>query len=454
MKRIITLFSILIGATSFGQLYQTDFSDWTGGDPDGWMGVRTNIPSSQVVEQGLATYGSSQVSLVNATTSHLRFTTQGITVVAGETYEIKMWVAASAGEIRTNYYDNTNSAYGTYNSYIDLSSTSGGSLVEVSQTVTMPATCTEAEFIISVVNTDAATSGLGIGILIDSLAIEVGTPPVATGKTIYEIQYTTDPSGDSPEEGNIVTTSGIVTGVMTVGSSTGTFFIQDGDGAWNGLYIFEDGTAVSLGDSVSVTGLVTEYFTLTELTSVTDITIHSSGHPQPNAVDIATGGATGLAQEQYESVLVNFNGNAECTNDDAGFGQFEVNDGSGATLVDDDIFSYTATLGSVYNITGVSHYSFSEYKVLPRQITDITVVGTAGIDENFNEFTVHPNPAIDVLYINGNSSNTVTIYSLDGALVYSGVNDITIDVSAFDAGIYVMEISSANGTQVERLVIR
>ena len=60
-------------------------------------------------------------------------------LTAGETYEIKMWVQASAGELRTSYYNVTTSAYGTYNSYFDLSVESAGSLVMLSQTVTVAA---------------------------------------------------------------------------------------------------------------------------------------------------------------------------------------------------------------------------------------------------------------------------------------------------------------------------
>ena len=47
--------------------------------------------------------------------------------------------------------------------------------------------------------------------------------------SIYDIQYTTDPSGDSPYEGNPVTTQGIVTGFFYDGGNRYTF-IQDGSG--------------------------------------------------------------------------------------------------------------------------------------------------------------------------------------------------------------------------------
>src|SRR5690606_20239688 len=123
-------------------------------------------------------------SLLNATNSHKRFTTQPVTVVPGESYLIEMWVIApTAGELRTGYHDVTNNGWG-YGSYIDVAAASGGNLVMVSQTVTVPATCSSAEFILSLRNTDATS-----GILVDSVAISSTTPPVANIKKIYDIQF-------------------------------------------------------------------------------------------------------------------------------------------------------------------------------------------------------------------------------------------------------------------------
>jgi hypothetical protein len=47
-------------------------------------------------------------------------------------------------------------------------------------------------------------------------------PPPATTTSIYAIQYTTDPSGDSPLKDQAVTTEGVVTAVFGSG-----YFIQD-----------------------------------------------------------------------------------------------------------------------------------------------------------------------------------------------------------------------------------
>ncbi|MDP8219857.1 MAG: carboxypeptidase regulatory-like domain-containing protein, partial [Candidatus Stygibacter frigidus] len=54
--------------------------------------------------------------------------------------------------------------------------------------------------------------------------------------SIYDIQYTEDPSGDSPYAGQVVTVTGIVSGAGFAGNNF--FFITSEEGgAWNGLYV-------------------------------------------------------------------------------------------------------------------------------------------------------------------------------------------------------------------------
>jgi len=57
----------------------------------------------------------------------------------------------------------------------------------------------------------------------------------ATPVSIYDIQYTTDSSGDSPYTSETVTTQGVVTAVF----GSNYVWIQDGSGPWSGLYIYK-----------------------------------------------------------------------------------------------------------------------------------------------------------------------------------------------------------------------
>ena len=65
--------------------------------------------------------------------------------------------------------------------------------------------------------------------------------------SISEVQGQTD---ISPYEGQLVTVSGYVTAV-----SPYSFFIQDADGPWNGIYIYDSGSiGPIIGDEIEITG--------------------------------------------------------------------------------------------------------------------------------------------------------------------------------------------------------
>ena len=183
---------------------------------------------------------------------------------------------------------------------------------------------------------------------------------IANTQTIIEIQGEQD---NSPFDTQVVTTNGIVTGVFDDG-----FFIQDGTGAWNGLYVFDDSESPAVGDDVTITGTVDEFYGLTELVNVSAMTVNSSGNASPTPVVLSTMDAN---QEAYECVLVTVEG--ECTNADLGFGEFELDDGSGACRVDDLLFLFSAQETLMYNVTGLNYYSFGDFKIVPRDEDDVLV---------------------------------------------------------------------------------
>ncbi len=265
--------------------------------------------------------------------------------------------------------------------------------------------------------------------------------------SIHDIQFTLTINGESPQMNNVVTTYGIVTGVFDFGEA-GTFFIQDGDGVWNGIYVNESAYPVALGDSVEVTGTVTEYFGLTEINNVTNITVINSGNPQPNPVLIPT---SDISQEKYEGILVTVT-DALCINSDAGFGQFIVNDSSGNCLVDDQIYQYTASLNYVYEITGVRHFLLGESKICPRFPEDILIMYALGIEEN-TSFSIYPNPASEISVLNLQPGSYVQIYSMNGALVYEGTYDTSLDISEFESGIYQVSVLQNDLISTQKLIV-
>jgi len=184
--------------------------------------------------------------------------------------------------------------------------------------------------------------------------------------SIYDIQFTSDPSGDSPLDGQNVTTAGFVTGISSYG-----YFIQDATGAWNGIYVYDSNNPVAIGDSVVISGEVDEYYGFTEIKNVSSFTIVTSGNMLPETEPVAVGNFT----EEYESVLVLLE-NVVCTNDNMGYGEWEITDGLDTGIVNDLMYVYTPVLGSTYNVRGIIDYSFSAFKLEPTDSTDIEEVTT------------------------------------------------------------------------------
>ncbi|MHC4582658.1 MAG: ExeM/NucH family extracellular endonuclease, partial [Planctomycetota bacterium] len=138
----------------------------------------------------------------------------------------------------------------------------------------------------------------------------VGTVRVLAGPIvrIHDIQGT---GPASPMAGaTAITIEGMVVGDFQGTSSLSGFFVQeqhvDGDPLTSeGIFVYEGaiGTDVSAGDVVNVTGDVTEYYGLTELTRVTDIAVVGSGQlPEPAVVALPVADIT--EWERYEGMLV------------------------------------------------------------------------------------------------------------------------------------------------------
>lgn len=182
----------------------------------------------------------------------------------------------------------------------------------------------------------------------------------ATAQTIAEIQGTGDAS---PYDEMEVVTTGIVTASGPEG-----FFLQDGTGPRSGIYVYDD-SMPAVGDEVEVVAVVDEFYEMTELTQVSDLVVNSTGNPLPAAELIST---QQVNNEDWEGVLVRVEG-AQCTNPDLGFGEWELNDGSGACAVDDLFYPFSAVQGTDYAVTGPCNYTYGAYKLFPRNAADIII---------------------------------------------------------------------------------
>ncbi|MCW8984526.1 MAG: lamin tail domain-containing protein, partial [Thermoanaerobaculales bacterium] len=203
---------------------------------------------------------------------------------------------------------------------------------------------------------------------------------------IYDIQYTTDPSGDSPLDGS----SGIITeGVVTARFSAGYFIEDPAGGAWNGLYVY-DANVPALGDRLRLTGTVDEFNNLTQLSSLTGYQVLSSGNAIPGPEVLAT---ANVSQEQWEGVLVRVE-NVTVTNQDLGFGEWSVSDGSGDVVIDDKgSYTYVPVNGGALSaVIGPLDYTFGAFKIQPRDDSDIILPATGEMIIN----EILADPAADI----------------------------------------------------------
>lgn len=421
-------------------IFQDDFENWTGNVPDNWVGAKTTLEADSIAQVTVnVQLGSSACGLTNMESGHKRFTTSQVTVTDGQAYEVNFWVRG-AGNIRTGLYDGraSGSGYSPYNPYVAATAT----WTQVTQTLTAANDTVAAEFILSVQLTGGADQ-----IVVDNVTISTGTVNPPASHSIYEIQFTTDVSGNSPLADSAVIYGGIVTAAYS-----GGYWIQNGTGPWTGLFIFDNSITPVIGDSVIVTGNVSEYNGLTEISGPSAASIESNGNPVPASalLDINE-----TWDEQWESVLVSVV-NTTCTNASVGFGQWVVEDVNGdSLLVDDLIFAYTPIAGTLFDLTGPMYYSFSERKIEPRNAGDII----AGIGEIATlEATVLPNPVSDqmlVQWTGGPLSYTLT--DAKGRIAMdarASGSQLTIDVRQLAEGFYTLTLRSDGRLRTERIVVK
>ena len=204
----------------------------------------------------------------------------------------------------------------------------------------------------------------------DDVIIELtGTGTEVLPTSIYDIQFVADPTTNeaSAYDGQEV----IVEGIVTANNYGGKYFISAPEGgAWNAIYVYDTANDPALGDLIRIRATVDEYYNWTELTSVTEYEVLSSGNTIPAPVVITT--AELASMEAYESVLVTIEGVTVTSL--STYGEWYVSDGSGDAQIDDGCYVIDPAVAvddTFISITGVVDYSFSNYGLNPRDANDI-----------------------------------------------------------------------------------
>ena len=280
---------------------------------------------------------------------------------------------------------------------------------------------------------------------IDNIKITEGSappppPPGIDSVSIYDIQFNNNTNGASNYEGSQVYTGGIVTAVRDDSS----FYLTSGSGAWSGIYVYSNDYLLSEGDSVVLDAEVDEYYELTELKNVTNLQVISSGNIfSPSYCNTAAADS-----EEFEGCFVEVS-NAICNNDNAGFGEWIVNDGSGDLIIDDLLFAFTPILNQIYSVRGVVTFSYGAFKLLPRNGSD--VAGFISLNETTeNSFYMYPNPLNQSnLNITLQNNSDIRLFNLSGQLIKtyhlkSGNNILNLDF--LENGLYIIKCNSKTYT--------
>ena len=243
----------------------------------------------------------------------------------------------------------------------------------------------------------------------------------------------------SPLVEQVVTIQGIVTA-----NNDYSYFIQDGSGPWNGIYIYDNTNLPSVGDEIILQGEVSEYYDLTELSNITYFETVSSGNELPAAVELGTG-FIGTSGEPYEGCRVKIS-NAACTNPDLGFGDAYFDDGTGDCMVDDMLYTPNPAwvTGEYYTVTGVLTYTYEEYKIEPSSADDVSIGMAVGSIE-VSAITIYPNPTVDALNFRLNSDAKTYVYDTNGRLVFTQdveAGEVSLDVSGLRLGTYRVDCVS------------
>jgi hypothetical protein len=85
----------------------------------------------------------------------------------------------------------------------------------------------------------------------------------------------------------------------------------------------------------------------------------------------------------------------------------------------------------------------------------VTIGLTTGIVEiSEKNISVFPNPANDILYINGLSQNTkVSIFDIFGKMVFSKqITNNQIDLNSFQSGVYSIKMENSKGIVTRKFV--
>ncbi|MBU2507253.1 MAG: T9SS type A sorting domain-containing protein [Bacteroidetes bacterium] len=333
--------------------------------------------------------------------------------------------------------------------------------------------------------------------------------------TIQDVQYSPFGSGYSAYNNYEITVQGVVTAdtsdIQGDGASISPqVYIQNGPGPWSGVQIFgTQADVLQKRDLVTVTGIVNESFGITRIGTLekgVKVTKDQSGVDLPGATVISTADISAstsgkLPAESYEGVLVmyknitvlreNADGNPgadQGTGGNRNFGEMVVADASNVqTRVElqdgthdyhnfwDTSLENTGTRitneDKFESIMGIMFYSFSNYKLVPRNNGDFIGHLVVGVNDNIeipSSFTVsqnYPNPfnpTTTIVFSIPTSENVqIRVFNLLGQVVKeitnqrfsAGTHNVNFSAGNLSSGLYIYQVSAGKHNSVNKMML-
>jgi hypothetical protein len=260
----------------------------------------------------------------------------------------------------------------------------------------------------------------------------------------------------SPLLGQSVTTTGIISANNVASATSGVigYFLQDGTGPWNGVFVYDNTQAPNIGDEVIIQGEVQEYFDVTELGNISYFEVVSTGNDVPDPSIVTTGELS--SSEAYEGCFVQII-NAVCTSPDADFGEALFDDGSGEIKTNDYMYIPESgwVQGETYSLTGCMHYTFEEYKLEVRSEADVIIGQVNGIQANPGGLLkTYPNPTSGLIRLGTDELGRLTIVDMAGRFVMQ-INTLepfpSIDLGHLETGVYLISFETPSATYQSKL---
>jgi hypothetical protein len=193
---------------------------------------------------------------------------------------------------------------------------------------------------------------------------------------------------------------GTVTGVL-LGKG---YYVQDSLAAWSGIWVSDINANVKIGNGVIVDGFIKETDSITTLNSIKLITTTSTLNVTPlvlNSPEIAK-------DEKYENVLVRILGVRYDPSKNSGENKYFKTSENNNIFVGNSMFNFNFNGEHFYHITGIVNGEKSNYKIEPRNasdIVDLTIVSSSVLEDT-QVFKIYPNPFCNSILIDNHEKAT------------------------------------------------